>query len=106
MPPAVALPNYISGGILWRIFSQTGIFAGFSLHLLNLAVMITAAVMAWDIIRYFLAMQYFLGCRIAHKGAMDGARGEENYISKPLSLVQWKNIRLWHLELGPEEKLS
>ncbi len=29
VPPAVALLNYISSGILWRIFSQTGIFAGF-----------------------------------------------------------------------------
>jgi hypothetical protein len=29
VPPAVALFNYISCGILWRIFSQTGIFAGF-----------------------------------------------------------------------------
>ncbi len=28
MPPAVALLNYISCGILWRIFSQTGTFAG------------------------------------------------------------------------------
>jgi hypothetical protein len=30
VPPVVALLNYISSGILWRIFSQTGIFAGFS----------------------------------------------------------------------------
>ncbi len=36
MPPAVALLNYISCGILWRIFSQTGIFAGFSLRIFNL----------------------------------------------------------------------
>jgi hypothetical protein len=28
MPPAVALSNYISSGILWRIFCQTGIFRG------------------------------------------------------------------------------
>ena len=33
MPPAVALLNYISCGILWRIFCQTGIFAGFSLYI-------------------------------------------------------------------------
>ena len=26
VPPAVALLNYISSGILWRIFYQTGIF--------------------------------------------------------------------------------
>ncbi len=30
VPPAVALLNYISSGILWWIFPQTGIFAGFS----------------------------------------------------------------------------
>jgi hypothetical protein len=28
MPPAVALLNYISSGIIWRIFSQTGTFRG------------------------------------------------------------------------------
>jgi hypothetical protein len=84
VPPAVALSNYISSGKLWRIFSQTGIFAGFSLHLNNLALRISAAVMAGDIIQYFLASQYFLVCRIAYKGAMDGARGGEYYISKPL----------------------
>ena len=33
VPPAVALLNYISCGILQRIFSQTGIFAGFSLRI-------------------------------------------------------------------------
>ena len=54
-------------------FSQTGIFAGFSLHIINLAVRISAAMMAGDII--------FLGCRTAYKGAMDGARGGEYYIS-------------------------
>ncbi len=54
MPPAVALSNYINSGILWRIFCQTGIFAGFSLHLINLAARISAAVMAGDIIQNFL----------------------------------------------------
>ncbi len=43
MPPAVALLNYISSGILLRIFSQTGIFAGFSLHIINFAVRISEA---------------------------------------------------------------
>ncbi len=38
MPPAVALLNYISSGKLWRIFSQTGIFAGFSLNTIDFAV--------------------------------------------------------------------
>ena len=33
VPPTVALLNYISSGILWWIFSQTRIFAGFSLHI-------------------------------------------------------------------------
>ncbi len=28
VPPAVALLNYISSGILWRIFCQTGTFRG------------------------------------------------------------------------------
>ncbi len=28
MPPRVALLNYISSGILWRIFCQTGTFRG------------------------------------------------------------------------------
>ena len=30
VPPALALLNYKSSGIFWRIFYQTGIFAGFS----------------------------------------------------------------------------
>ena len=41
--------------ILWRIFSQTGIFAGFSLHIINLAVRISAAAMAGDITFFSLA---------------------------------------------------
>jgi hypothetical protein len=28
VPPAVALLNYISSGLLWRIFCQTGTFRG------------------------------------------------------------------------------
>ena len=43
MPSAVALLNYISSGILWRIFCQTGIFAGLSLHIINFAVRISEA---------------------------------------------------------------
>ncbi len=52
MPPAVALLNYISRGILWQIFCQTGIFAGFSLYIINNAVRISEAAMggAGDII--------------------------------------------------------
>ena len=75
-------------------FSQTGIFAGFSLHINNLAVRFSTAMMAGDII--------FLGCRTAYKGAMDGARGVEYHISKPL----WStgDIRLWQPEFGPKKK--
>ncbi len=76
MSSAVALLNYISSVLLWRIFSQTGIFAGFSLHIINLAVRISAAMMAGDII--------FLGCQAVYKGAMEGARGGVYYISKPI----------------------
>jgi hypothetical protein len=36
VPPAVAMLNYISSSIFWRIFSQTGIFPGFSLRFTNL----------------------------------------------------------------------
>ena len=49
MPPAVALLNYISSGILWQIFSQTGIFAGFSLRIIYISGRISAAVRAGDI---------------------------------------------------------
>jgi hypothetical protein len=42
VPPAVTLLNYISYGILRRIFCQTGIFAGFSLYIINNAVRISA----------------------------------------------------------------
>jgi hypothetical protein len=38
-----------------------------------------------------------LGCRIAYKGAMDGARGGEYYISKPL----WSSGKIY--ASGPEE---
>jgi hypothetical protein len=37
VPSAFALLNYISSGILWRIFFQTGIFAGFSLYIIDIA---------------------------------------------------------------------
>ena len=45
MPPTVALLNHISSGILWRIFSQTGIFPGFSLHIIKNVVRISEAAM-------------------------------------------------------------
>ncbi len=40
---------------------------------------------------------YFLGCRIAYKGAMEGARGGEYYMSKPL----WSSGKIY--ASGPEE---
>jgi hypothetical protein len=43
VPPAVALLNYTSCGILLRIFSHNGIFAGFSIHISNVAVRISEA---------------------------------------------------------------
>ncbi len=74
-------------------FAKLGHFAG---YILNLAVGISAAIMAGDII--------FLGCRTAYKGAMDGARSGEYYIYIKASLVQWNDIRLWQPEFGPEKK--
>ncbi len=52
VPPVVALLNYISSNILWRIFCQTGIFTGFSLYIFNNAVRNSEAAMggAGDII--------------------------------------------------------
>ncbi len=49
MPPAVALLNFISSDILWRIFSQTGTFPGV---FINNTVRISEAAMggAGDII--------------------------------------------------------
>jgi hypothetical protein len=41
----VALLNYISCSILWRIFYQTGIFVGFSLYSINNAVRVSEAAM-------------------------------------------------------------
>jgi hypothetical protein len=45
VPPAVALLNYISCGVLWQILCQTGIFAGFSPYRINIAVRIREAAM-------------------------------------------------------------
>ncbi len=42
---------------------------------------------------------YFLGCRIAYKGAIDGAG---NIIYQSL-FGTVEDIRLWQIELGPEE---
>jgi hypothetical protein len=45
VPPAVALLNYISSGILWRIFCQTGTFTGFSQQIINFVGRINEAAM-------------------------------------------------------------
>jgi hypothetical protein len=46
VPPAVALLNYISSGLLWRIFlPKLGYFAGFSLYIINFPVRISEAAM-------------------------------------------------------------
>ncbi len=54
MPPAVALLNYISCDILWRIFRQTGIFAGFSLQIIFIVRRISAAAISGNIILFSL----------------------------------------------------
>jgi hypothetical protein len=73
MPPAVAPLNYISSGILWPIFCQTGIFAEFSLYIINFAGRISEAAM--DRGHYFFRMpsssfrvrRSSVGCRVAQK---------------------------------------
>jgi hypothetical protein len=61
--PAVALLNYISSRILWRIFCQTGTFRGVFFTKITLAVRIPAAAMAGDIIFFSLAgpVEYYTG---------------------------------------------
>jgi hypothetical protein len=84
MPPVVALLNYTSCGILWRIFSQTEIFAGFPLHIINLAVRISAAAMAGDILFFSLA------------GPVRDYTGSHTVIFQGFfSVVQWQDIRMY-----------
>ncbi len=45
MPPAVALLNYRSSGILGGFFAKLGRFAGFSLHVINFVGRIHKAAM-------------------------------------------------------------
>ncbi len=54
MPPAVALLNYMSCGILWRIFAKLGYFAGFSPNIIYIANRISATAIAGDIIFFSL----------------------------------------------------
>jgi hypothetical protein len=65
VPPALALSNYISSGILWRIFCLTGIFAGFSRYIINFAGRISKAAMAGKIIFFSLGgpMEEYTGAQ-------------------------------------------
>ena len=54
MSSAVALLNYISSGLLWRIFSQTAIFAGFSLNIIFILGSTSAAAITGDLIFFSL----------------------------------------------------
>ena len=76
-------------------FSQTEIFAGFSLHIINLEVRISAAMMAGDII-FFRVPNSLQGC--------DGWGEGRGILYIKASLVPWKDIRLWQPEFGPEKK--
>ncbi len=67
-PPAVALLNYTSCAILWRIFCQTGIFAGFSLYT---CIFHRKEQRSCD----GRGTLYLLRCRVAHLGW--GIRREE-----------------------------
>ncbi len=73
MPPAVVLLNYISSGILWRIFFQTGIFRGvFSIHIL-FAVSISEAAMDKGVRvprSSFRMRRSSVGCSVAQKDAV------------------------------------
>jgi hypothetical protein len=84
MPPVVALLNYTSCGILWRIFSQAGIFAEFSLHIINLAARISAAAIGGDIIFFSLA------------GPVGDYTGAHTVIFQGFfSVVQWQDKRMY-----------
>ena len=48
VPPAVALLNYISSGILWRIFCQTGTFRGVFSYYHYFVVRISEAAMCGE----------------------------------------------------------
>jgi len=58
VPPAVALLNYISSCIFWRIFCQTGIFAGFPLYIINFAVYSCASAYCVFRFRRFFVKQW------------------------------------------------
>jgi hypothetical protein len=69
VPPAVALLNYISCGIPWRIFCQTGIFRGvFSKHH-YFVVRISEAAMCGE---HYI----YIWVRVAHLLEMERLEGE------------------------------
>ncbi len=84
MPPAVALLNYISCGLLWRIFCPTGTFRGvFSLHTYSISLIsqfiyvpLPSVCLDFGDISsnsdlYIINMHgalYLLVCRVAHLG--------------------------------------
>ena len=86
MPSAVDIMNYISSGLLWRIFCQTGIFAGFSLHIINFAVRSSEAAMGRG--------HYIV------QGSCSSFRVRRSSVG--CSLAQWKNMCPWRPEFGPE----
>jgi hypothetical protein len=61
VPSAVALLNYISCGMLWQIFSQTAIFAGFSLSIIFILGSISAAAITGDLIFFSLGGPDYTG---------------------------------------------
>jgi hypothetical protein len=71
VPPTVALLNFKNSGILWRVFCQTRIFAGFSLYIIHRNELRWAG----DIIFYRVPRSSYwvrhssVGCSIAQKGA-------------------------------------
>jgi hypothetical protein len=75
-------------------FAKLGYFAGFSLHIINLAVRISAAMMVGDNL-FFRVPNTLQGC--------DGWGEGRGILYIKASLVQWKDIRLWQPEFGPEE---
>ena len=88
VPPAVALLNCISCGILWRIFCQTRIFRGVFLFIICRKEQRSCD---WQGTLYFQGAEQ--PTRVRWMG-----RGAGNIIYQ-VSLVPWKDIRLWQLDL-------
>ena len=83
MTSAVALLNYISCGMLWRIFPQTAIFAGFSLNIIFILGSTSAAAITGDLIFFSLG------------GPVGDYTGAHTVIFQGFfSVVQWQDIRM------------